>query len=277
MRCTLVPRRSLGCGSKVISISLLLCLACTATLSRADITPQTSSINSSSLADVDPDEQPNTPDVHSDSTGSQLRSMNVSSFDFELQPIDLSETVTGAASASYVGNTTIIVHMSGSRSGTDAAPGAPGGEYASVDAYRFKFQNLTANSSLLVSYVLHTYNRSYEQVTTPIGFGVRDALQVFHGDSIKVPFDSHSGTNVQGSQSLDLTNTGALGVYQLELDLSMVGRTTDLAPPENWDVTFTITTPPMTITPIPEPAAALLLVSVGLAGFKRRRSVLMAR
>ena len=37
---TLVSCRAPGCGIKVYSISLLLCLACTATLSRADITPK---------------------------------------------------------------------------------------------------------------------------------------------------------------------------------------------------------------------------------------------
>ncbi|HEY7090948.1 MAG TPA: hypothetical protein VH518_22820 [Tepidisphaeraceae bacterium] len=255
-------------GFKVFSIGLPLWLVCTAS-ARADITPISSSISSSALADIDPDD-PNVPDLHQDSTSSQLRPMSVSSFDTDVQPVDLSENVASSASVSYIGNDTIIVHMSGARSGTDSAPGAPGGEYASIDAYRMRFQNLTANSSLLVSWVLHIYNRPYEMVTTPIGFGVRDAIQIFHGDSIKVPFDSHSGTNLQGSQTLDLTSTGALGVYTLELDLFMSGRTTDLAPPESWDATLTITTPPMTITPIPEPAGVAGLISCLLAWWPRR-------
>jgi hypothetical protein len=258
-------------GFTRFSIALVVCFGFILKQAIADITPQSSSISSSSLADVDPDD-PNVPDLHSDSTSSQLRPMSVNSIDTDLQPVDLSETVAASASVSYVGNNTIVVHLAGSRSGTDPGPGAPGGEYACVDAYRFKFQNLTANSTLLVSYVLATYNRNYEAVNTPIGYGVRDAIQIFHGDSIKVPFDSHSGTNLQGSATLDLPSTGALGVYTLELDLSMVGRTTDLAPPENYDVTFTITTPTMTITPAPEPTStASVLAGLGLVGWMMRR------
>lgn len=256
--------RSFVRGIKLLSITLPVWLACATTTARANITPLSSSIRASALADVDPD-QPNVPDLHQDSTpDGHLRPMSVNSFDFETQPIDLSESVATSASVSYIGDNTIIVRMAGARSGTDSSPGGAGGEYASVAAYRLRFQNLTANSSLTVSYLLNSYDRPYEQVTTPIGFGVRDAFQVFHGDSVRVPFDSHSGSGLQGSQTLDLASTGFLGMYTLELDLSMVGRTSDLAPPENWDIIMTITTPPMTITPVPEPATAATLV-LGLA------------
>jgi hypothetical protein len=88
-------------------------------------------------------------------------------------------------------------------------------------------------------------------------------LGKFDARGPKVLFSSLSDT-ASGTEVFNLTGTGAGGFSTLEFDLVLSGSTSDLVPPENWAATFTVHTPPMTITPVPEPGTVGLLMA-GLA------------
>jgi hypothetical protein len=253
------------------------CVICAALLmapaAPAAITPSASSISARSVADIDPDDV-NSPDLQSDSTTGVLRNLNVSTAASDALAPDLFESVATSASVTYAGATSATVHLFGARLGTDSAPGSPGGEYDSRASYRLSFQNL-ALDTLTVDWTV-VFERPNTGTFTPLGIGLSNGAN-FESIGPSVPFDSGGGS-VTGSKKFTLDGTGFAGLYTLELDLAMAGVTTDLAAPERWDATFVLTTPEMTITPVPEPALPLLFLSgLGVLAGKRMRDTRGAR
>jgi len=248
---------------------VLMILGWAAFPARADITPLSSQLTASSVADVDPDVTPNTPDSDADGTpDGNLRPMSVSTSQTDLVLPDLSELVTASASVTYSGNDALTVQMVGTRSGTDATFGSPGGEYSSKAHYGLSFQNL-AVGEITVDWSV-SFERNTTGTFTPLGVIVRRGGIVV-SDGPTVAFADQAGI-VAGSKTFALDQTN-LAFYSLEIDLSMVGRTTYLAPPESWSATFVVRTPPMTITPVPEPTtvASMALGLAMLAVLRRRR------
>jgi hypothetical protein len=257
-------------GTRSVYAFALLILSCIATSSQADITPLSSKLKASSVADVDPDTVPNVPDAKEDSTpDGHLRSLGVATGVHDAVPPDLTEFVSTTASVRYVGNDTAIITFIGGRSGSDPTLGPPGGEFASVASFDLAFQNLAAGT-LNVDWVLG-FTRPNTGTFTPLGIGLQRGA-FFDSRGPSVPFDAKSASDMRGTESFTLDRTGIAGLYTLELDLSMVGRTTDLNQLENWNVTFTVHTPAMTITPVPEPSIpAALVLGVGAAVWTIRR------
>jgi hypothetical protein len=196
------------------------------------------------LADVEPLDQDDVTDTDGTSDG-LLTDLSVTTIAMDAIPPDLSELVTTSASVTYSGNNTITVHMHGSRSGTDSNLGAPGGSYESIAAYRLPFENLDAGTTLTVAWQLD-WVRPSEGVTSPHGIALRRGFDL-DSRGLSIPFDALQGS-ASGMETFELTATGGgfFDRYTLELDLFMVGMTTDLAPAESWDATFVITTPPIT-------------------------------
>lgn len=233
----------------------LLSLVGTTSPARADITPLSSQLTASSAADVDP-VGTSVPDEDSDGTpDGQLQSLSVSTFQSDSTPPDLSEAVTAHASVVYTGDDLLTVKIFGARSGTDDTLGSPGGSFASQTGFDLSFQNL-AVGSITVDWVL-TFDRPNTGTFTPFGIVVRRG-GIIDSRGPSVPFDAMSGM-VSGSETFDLNET-TLAFYDLELDFSMVGSTTNVADPESWDATFTVSTPPMTIVPVPEASAPFATV-----------------
>jgi hypothetical protein len=239
----------------------LLSLGGTAVPARAEITPLSSQLTASSLADVEPLSGASVPDTDSDGTpDGQLRSLSVSTLQSDSAP-DLAEAVTATASVVYTGDDLLTVEVFGGRSGTDSTIGSPGGNYDSETGFDLSFQNL-AVGTITVDWVL-TFDRPGTGTFTPFGIVVRRG-GIIDSRGPSVPFDAQSGI-VSGSETFDLTATN-LAFYDLEIDFAMIGATSNLAEPESWDATFTVHTPPMTITPVPEPSAPVA-TAVGLATF----------
>lgn len=251
---------------------LAVALICwTALPVRADITPLSSAMTASSVADVDPDANPDIPDSSADSTpDGNLRPMSVSTSQSDFSA-NLSELVTATASVTYAGNDSLTVQMAGARSGTDSTLGSPGGEYRSKAHYELSFQNLSV-SALTVDWNV-AFDRYSTGTFTPLSVVVRRG-GIIVSDGPRVGFADKSGM-VSGSKTFALDQT-ILAFYTLEIDLSMLGRTTDVSLPESWAATFTVHTPPMTITPVPEPATVgtLALGLATLAALRRRRAAL---
>lgn len=114
-------RASVRLGAVTLLLALVL-----APRMEAAITPTSSSLSATSLADVDPLNQ--VADTDTDGTPDGiLTDLSVTTFSMDALPPDLSEVVTTIASVAYSGNNTITVHIFGSRSGTDSTLGSPGG------------------------------------------------------------------------------------------------------------------------------------------------------
>jgi hypothetical protein len=214
------------------------------TMLEAAITPSSSSLSATSLADVEPLDQD--PVTGSDGTpDGSLTDLSVLAVSTDGSPPGLSEFVATSASATYSGNNTITVEMYGSRTGTDPNLGAPGGSYQSIAAYRLPFENLDAGTTITVAWDLD-WVRPSEGTTSPHGIALRRG---FDADSrgLAIPFNALEGP-ASGMETFELTGTGSglFDLYTLEIDLYMVGMTTDLAPAESWDAVFVITTPPIT-------------------------------
>lgn len=243
----------------------MLSLGWTALPVRADIVPLSSDLTASSAADVDPSTGTNVPDADADGTpDGQLVGLGVSTFQSDSALPDLSEDVTTTSSVVYTGNDLLTVEMFGARSGTGA--GSPGSDYASHAAFDLSFQNLAA-SSITVDWMV-SFERNTTGTHAPFGIVVRRG-GIIDSRSPSVPFAALSGVE-SGSETFDLTETN-LAFYDLELDFGMVGSTTNLADGEHWNATFTAHTPPMTITPVPEPSAPLTtLVGLAVFGLLRR-------
>lgn len=244
-------------GGRLVLLVLVI-LGWTALQAKADITPLSSRLTASSIADVDP-LNPDAPDSDADSTpDGHLRPMSVSTSQAEVGS-GLSELVTASASVTYTGNDTLTVQMVGARSGTDATFGPPGGEYSSKARYGLSFENLTVGE-ITVDWSV-AFVRTTTGTFTPLGVVVRRGGIIVSGGPTAV-FADRSGI-IAGSQTFALDQT-ILAFYDLEIELSMVGNTSNLAPPESWQATFVVRTPPMTITPVPEPASVVML-ALGLA------------
>jgi hypothetical protein len=233
-------------GPGVVALFVALILA---PMVEAAITPTSSSLSATSLADVEPLGQADVNDTDGTPDGS-LTDLNVTTVSMDAVPPDLSEHVATSASVDYSGNNTITVHMVGSRSGTDPNLGAPGGSFKSIAAYRLPFQNLDAGTTLSVAWNLN-WVRPSEGTTSPHGIALRRGFDL-DSRGLFIPFAALQGP-ASGMETFQLTATGGgfFDLYTLEIDLFMVGMTTNLAAAESWDATFVITTPP--ITTIPEP------------------------
>src|SRR5574338_1560108 len=240
--------------------SALLALVATGAPVQAAITPLSSQLTASSAADLDPVALDPVPDEDSDGTpDGQLQSPEVSTSQGDSLPPNLSELVTASASVIYTGNDLVTVSMSGSRSGTDDSLGAPGGYFASKANFDLAFQNLDVGS-ITVDWDV-TFERPSMGTFTPFGIVVRRG-GIVDSRGPEVPFDALSGS-FSGSETFDLTETSN-AFYDLELVFYLVRNTTNLLQLESWDATFTVSTPPMSITPVPEPSAPLAtLAGVG--------------
>jgi hypothetical protein len=230
------------------TMALLVALAL-APLVEAAITPTSSSLSARSLADVEPLDKTAVTDTDGTPDGS-LTDLSVTTVSMDAVPPDLSENVATSASVIYSGNNTITVHMVGSRNGTDPSLGAPGGSFESVAAYRLPFENLDAGTTLTVAWHLD-WTRPSEGTTSPHGIALRRGFDL-DSRGLFIPFAALQGSS-SGMETFELTGTGSgfFDLYTLEIDLRMVGMTSNVAAAESWDATFVITTPP--ITTIPEP------------------------
>jgi hypothetical protein len=119
----------------------------------AAITPTSSSLSATSLADVDQLDQADVTDTDGTTNGI-LTDLSVMTVSMDAVPPNLSQLISTNASVVYSGNNTITVQMHGSRSGTDPNLGPPGGSYESVAAYRLPFENLDAGTTLTVAWNL---------------------------------------------------------------------------------------------------------------------------
>lgn len=238
-----------------------------AAAAHADIEPISSSLSVRAVADVDPDDFPDTAVTDSRSTGPVFENFTLSALASDGAPPQLFERVVANASVAYFGADTIRVQFTGSREGTDMAIDGPGGQFESFAAYRMRFENLAPGQQITVAWSLN-FERDSEGTFAPFGIALRSLLD-FDSRGLGVPFDALSGT-ASGSETFQLASTGFSGVYTLELDLALSGRTTDLNQFESWDVTFVVTTPTMTITPVPEPALpALFLAGLGAVALRQ--------
>lgn len=229
-----------------IAVALIATLTLV-TSAGAAITPTSSSLSATSLADVDPLDQ--VADTDTDGTpDGNLTDLSVTTVSTDALPPDLSQLVNTSASVAYSGNNTITVQMHGSRSGTDSGLGPPGGSYESTAAYRLPFENLDAGTTLTVAWNLN-WVRPSEGITSPHGIALRRGFDL-DSRGLFIPFSVLEGST-SGMETFDLTATGGgfFDTYTLEIDLYMVGLTTDLVPGESWDATFVITTPPITTPP----------------------------
>jgi len=210
----------------------------------AEITPTSSSLSATSLADVEPLDQSDVTDTDGTPDGF-LTELGVATVSMDAVPPNLSENVATSASVVYSGDHTITVHMVGSRSGTDPTLGAPGGSFKSIAAYRLPFENLAAGTTLTVAWHLD-WVRPSEGTTSPHGIALRRGFDL-DSRGLFIPFAALQGST-SGMETFQLTGTGGgiLDLYTLELDLFMVGMTTNVAVGESWDATFVITTPPIT-------------------------------
>jgi hypothetical protein len=233
------------------AVVLLAALGLVSTVEAA-ITPTSSSLSATSLADVEPLDQNDVTDTDGTPDG-LLRDLSVTTVATDSVPPDLSELVMANASVVYSGNNTITVQMHGSRSGTDPNLGAPGGAFESVVAFRLPFENLDAGTTLSVAWQLD-FERPSEGTTSPHGIALRRGFDL-DSRGLFIPFGALEGM-ASSMETFDLTATGGgfFDLYTLEIDFSMVGMTTNLVPSERWDATFVITTPP--ITTIGEPGLA---------------------
>ena len=232
-------RASMHSGTVALFAALAL-----APMLEADITPSSSSLSATSLADVEPLDLD--PVTGTDGTpDGLLRDLSVLAIANDGSPPDLSEFVATSASVAYSGNNTITVQMDGARSGTDSTLGAPGGSYESIAEFRLPFENLDAGTSVTVAWQLD-WERPSEGVTSPHGIALRRGFDL-DSRGLFIPFDALEGS-ASGMETFELTATGGgfSSLYTLEIDLYMVGMTTDLAQAESWDATFVITTPPIT-------------------------------
>jgi hypothetical protein len=234
----------IGTGAGALALLAALTLL---PLVEAAITPTSSSLSATSLADVEPLDQADVTDTDGTADGI-LTDLSVMTVSTDAVPPNLSQLVTTNASVTYSGNNTITVQMHGSRSGTDPNLGPPGGSYESLAAYRLPFENLNAGATLTVAWNLD-WVRPSEGVTSPHGIALRHGFDL-DSRGLSIPFSALEG-NASGMETFDLTATGdgVLDLYTLEIDLYMVGLTTDLVPAESWDATFVITTPPITTLP----------------------------
>lgn len=268
------PRKTdVPCGTfapKVLGFVMLLS-GFAALPAHADITPLSSRLTASSLSNIVAG-TPKAADTDEDATGSQLANLSVVTDQYEAQPVDLSQTVTASGSVTYLSDTSFVVQLIGTRSGTDSGPSGISSAYDSRAKFVLEFQNLAAGA-ITVDWNI-PFERDYQGTIAPLGVGLRWS-GVLDAVSPTVDFNTGSGTSI-GSHTFDLTTTGASGRYWLELELYMAGQTSNLAPPEHWTATFAVTTPRMTITPVPEPTTVVML-SAGLAllgaGRLRRRWV----
>jgi hypothetical protein len=233
-----------GSGAVALFVALIF-----APLVEADITPTSSSLSATSLADVDPLDKDPVSDTDGTTDG-VLTDLSVTTVSMDAVPPNLSEVVTTSASVTYSGNNMITVAMHGSRTGTDSNLGAPGGAYQSIAAYRLPFENLAAGTTLTVAWDLD-WVRPSEGTTSPHGIALGRGFDL-DSRGLTIPFNALEGP-ASGMETFQLTATGSgfFDLYTLEIELYMVGASTDLAPAESWDATFVITTPP--ITTIPEP------------------------
>jgi hypothetical protein len=230
----------------------------------ADVTPLSSQLDASSVADVDPGTGSSVPDEDSDGTpDGNLHGLSVSTFQSDSAVPDLLEEVTATSSVVYSGNDLLTVEMFGARSGTGVSAGSDCGSSAHFDLF---FQNL-AVGSITVNWTI-TFERQTAPAPTPFGITVRRG-GIVDSRSPSVPLMDLSGV-ASGSETFDLNETSQ-AFYDLDLDFVMAGSTSHPADPESWNATFTVHTPPMTITPVPEPSRpALALVGLAILGLLRR-------
>ena len=242
------------------AVWVLLGLVGTALPVRADILPLSSDLTASSVADVDPSTGTSTRDTDADGTpDGQLQGLSVSTLQSDSALPDLSEDVTTTASVVYTGNDLLTVEMLGARSGSGVP--ASFSSYGSSAGFDLSFQNLDVGS-ITVDWML-TFERTTTGTNAPFGIVVRRG-GIIDSRSPSIPFADLSGV-ASGSETFDLDQTN-LAFYDLELDFHMAGSTNHPADPESWNATFTVHTPPLTITPVPEPAAPVL-TAVGLLVF----------
>lgn len=263
--CDAFPANAVSILVRAAALALWLPIA-VCSVARADIVPLSSKLTASSAADVDPPTTPLTPDSDLDQTpDGKLRNLSVATRQSDANG-PLSETVTASASVTYAGNTRFTVQMNGARSGTDNSVDEPGGTYQSKARFALSFQNL-ATDTITVDWAL-LFSRENTGTFTPFTIGLQH-LGKFDARGPQVPFSSQGGT-ASGTEVFDLTGTGVGGFSTLEFDLVLSGSTSDLAPPENWAATFTVRTPPMTITPVPEAGTAgMFLFGLGLLAMLR--------
>ena len=251
----------LACAALALSLCVVVCPA-----ARADIVPLSSKLTASSSADVDPPTTPLTPDNDLDQTlDGHLHNLSVTTGQSDTVGV-LSETVAASAAVTYAGNTSFTVQISGARSGTDNSADEPGGSYQSKARFTLSFQNL-ATDTITVDWTL-LFNRQNTGTFTPFTIGLQH-LGRFDARGPQVLFSSLSG-RASGTEVFNLTGTGVGGFSTLEFDLVLSGSTSDLALPENWTGTFAVRTPPMTITPVPEPGrTGMLVFGLGLLAILR--------